>query len=210
MRLILVAAIAIVAVVAVTSLLQRPQIAPGEIAATKSAAGSTSLPFHPVVINRPTGPPRIATDRVDALGRPVTLSCASCHANRTSNVTTSAGTDLNEFHQSLHFLHGSLKCVSCHQPTDYNSLRLADGRSLAFSEVQSLCAQCHTPQAQDYEHGAHGGMNGHWDLTRGGRQRKGCIDCHDPHAPAFPSMVPTFKSRDRFLAPSDVTHDPAD
>ena len=206
MRLILIAAIAIVAVVAVTSLLRRPQTVPtGEIAATKSAVAL--IPLHPVVINRPTGPPRIATDRVDALGRPVTLSCASCHANRSSNLNTSAGTDLNEFHQSLHFAHGSMKCVSCHQPSDYNSLRLADGRSLAFSEVQTLCAQCHAPQAHDYEHGAHGGMNGYWDLTRGPRQRKGCIDCHDPHAPAFPSMVPTFKSRDRFLAPSDETHD---
>jgi hypothetical protein len=93
--------------------------------------------------------------------------------------------------------------VSCHHPGNYNTLRLADGRSLAYDFVQTLCAQCHAPQATDYEHGAHGGMNGHWDLTRGPRQRKGCIDCHDPHAPAFPSMAPTFKPHDRFLAPNE-------
>jgi hypothetical protein len=156
---------------------------------------------HPVEIHHPSGPPRIATGKVDALGREITLSCGSCHANRSSNPDTARGEQLKEFHQGLNFQHGALKCVSCHHPVDYNSLRLAEGRSLAYTHVQTLCSQCHAPQAADYEHGAHGGMNGYWDLTRGPRQRKGCIDCHDPHAPAFPSMAPTFKSRDRFLSP---------
>jgi hypothetical protein len=156
---------------------------------------------HPIVVHHPPGAPRIATGKFDALGREITLSCASCHANRPSSLETKRGEELKEFHQFLQFDHGFLKCVSCHHPVDYNALRLADGRTLAFSDVQSLCSQCHPPQARDYEHGAHGGMNGYWDLTRGPRQRKGCIDCHDPHAPEFPKMVPTFKSRDRFLAP---------
>jgi hypothetical protein len=208
MLLIIAVAIAIVAAVAVNSLLRsRPASASRPDSGPPHRSAEHSL--HPVVINRPIGPPRIATNQVDSLQRPVTLSCASCHANRESNIETSKGSDLKEFHQSLSFQHGNLKCVSCHQPSDYNSLRLADGQSLSFTEVQSLCAQCHTPQARDYEHGAHGGMTGYWDLTRGGRQRKGCIDCHDPHAPAFPSMVPTFKSRDRFLAPSDASHESA-
>lgn len=179
-----------------------------EAAAGPTAPASSTAPpgepsgiRHPVVVAHPTGPPRIATDKVDALGHAVTLSCASCHANRPPNRMTSRGADLNEFHQSLSFAHGTLKCVSCHHPGDYNSLRLADGESLPFTRVQSLCIQCHAPQARDYEHGAHGGMNGYWDLTRGPRQRKGCIDCHDPHAPAFPNMVRTFRSHDRFLAP---------
>jgi hypothetical protein len=160
-------------------------------------------PFqHEVVINHPTGAPRIATGKVDSLGREITLSCASCHANRASNPEIGSGKALQEFHQGLHYAHGTLKCSSCHNPDDYNSLRLAEGRTLPFTEVQTLCAQCHASQANDYQHGAHGGMSGHWDLSRGPRQRKGCIDCHDPHAPAFPEMVPTFKSRDRFLAPS--------
>jgi hypothetical protein len=205
MLLIIAVAIAIVSAVAVNSFLRsRPGSASRADAAQPPRSGR---PLHPIVINRPTGPPRIATNQVDSLQRPVTLSCASCHANRESNAETSKGSDLKEFHQSLSFQHGSLKCVSCHQPSDYNSLRLADGRSLPFTEVQSLCAQCHTPQARDYQPGAHGGMTGYWDLTRGGRQRKGCIDCHDPHSPAFPNMVPTFKSRDRFLAPADVSHE---
>jgi hypothetical protein len=206
MLLIMAAAIAIVGAVAINSLL-RSRRASASRADSAQPPRSAVHPRHPVVINRPAGPPRIATNQVDSLQGPVTVSCASCHANRESNSKTSKGSDLKEFHQSLNFKHGSLKCVSCHQQSDYNSLRLADGQSIPFTEVQSLCAQCHTPQARDYEHGAHGGMNGYWDLTRGGRQRKGCIDCHDPHSPAFPNMVPTFKSRDRFLDPADVSHE---
>jgi len=207
MRLILLAAIVAAAAIAVSNLLNHSRFARASQAAAQAPPAAELNARHPVTIHRPSGPPRIATNQVDALGRPVTLSCASCHANRSTNPAANKGQDLKEFHQSLNFTHGSLKCVSCHQPGDYNSLRLADGKSLAFSEVQTLCSQCHTPQARDYDHGAHGGMNGHWDLTRGARQRKGCIDCHDPHAPAFPDMVPTFKSRDRFLDPSDASHE---
>jgi len=199
--LILLAAVAAVAIATIAGLRTAEEESPGGTKVSNSESPATSRFQHPVVVNHPTGPPRIATGKVDALGREITLSCASCHANRESHLETNNEKDLKEFHQGLHFAHGTLKCVSCHNPGDYNSLRLAEGRSLPFAEVQSLCSQCHAPQARDYEHGAHGGMNGHWDLSRGPRQRKGCIDCHDPHAPSFPGMVPTFKSRDRFLAP---------
>jgi predicted CXXCH cytochrome family protein len=103
--------------------------------------------------------------------------------------------------------HGMLACYSCHNPDDADALRLADGTSVAYPDVMTLCAQCHGTQARDYEHGAHGGMNGYWDLTRGPRTRNNCIDCHDPHSPEFPSMQPTFKPRDRFLDPSAGGHD---
>jgi hypothetical protein len=64
--------------------------------------------------------------------------------------------------------------------------------------VMDLCGQCHGPQARDYAHGAHGGMTGYWDLSRGPRERNNCIDCHDPHAPAFPKVRPVFAPKDRF------------
>ena len=155
--------------------------------------------LHPVLIPRPSGPPRIATGSFDELGREVTVSCASCHANFTPNLATRSGEDLREFHAGLHTDHGGLACVSCHHPENYNLLRLADGTSLAFDDVMTLCGQCHAPQARDYAIGAHGGMSGYWDLSRGPQVRKNCIDCHDPHAPAFPHMIPTFRPHDRFL-----------
>ncbi len=146
--------------------------------------------------------PRVATDLRDQLGRPVTISCASCHANLTPNLVRRAPDEpAMKFHAGLDFAHGSLSCLSCHHAQNYNYLGLADGAQVAFSDVMTMCAQCHAPQARDWIHGAHGGMNGYWDQARGPRFRKICIDCHDPHRPAFPTMTPAFKPKDRFLSP---------
>jgi formate-dependent nitrite reductase cytochrome c552 subunit len=86
--------------------------------------------------------------------------------------------------------------MSCHNAENYDSLRRADGQEVSFGRVMDLCAQCHGPQFRDYTHGAHGGMNGHWDLRSGPRTRNNCIDCHDPHAPAYPKVMPVFPPKD--------------
>ena len=67
-------------------------------------------------------------------------------------------------------------------------------------EALTLCSQCHGPQRRDYDHGAHGGMTGYWDRSRGGRQRNHCVDCHDPHQPAYVGGLPVPAARDRFGA----------
>ena len=56
----------------------------------------------------------------------------------------------------------------------------------------------------DLERGLHGGMNGHWDLTRGGRTRNTCVNCHDPHTPKFPQVLPVLSPRDRVAVPHTV------
>lgn len=160
--------------------------------------GATSTRFA-TRISRPDGPPVIEV--VDETGAIATVSCTVCHTIRTPNRESRSAADLDEFHQGMTIEHGDLACLACHDPADYDSLRLADDRPVAFPEVMTLCSQCHGPQARDYAHGAHGGMNGYWDLRQGPRTRNNCVDCHDPHAPAFPKMRPTFKPRDRFLTP---------
>jgi len=69
--------------------------------------------------------------------------------------------------------------------------------------VMTLCSQCHGPQRRDYNMGLHGGMNGYWDLTKGGRTRNTCINCHDPHAPAFPLVMPVLPPKDRISVPKE-------
>lgn len=145
--------------------------------------------------------PRIATGQVDSLGRPVTVSCASCHANFESSRPIASADEIQEFHRGLRYEHGTLTCQSCHHPDNYNVLRLADNQPLDFADSRQLCSQCHANQARDYARGAHGGMTGYWQESQGSRQRKDCIDCHDPHAPKFPAMIPTFHPHDRFLTP---------
>lgn len=153
----------------------------------------------PVTINRPAGPPTIDTGKFDEQGRPILANCSTCHTTKPPNPRLNSGADLRDFHLGLTTNHGDRTCLSCHNPQDYNQLHLADGKPVEFTDVMILCSQCHGPQYKDYQHGAHGGMTGYWDLTRGPRTRNNCIDCHDPHAPQFPQVMPVLRPNDRFL-----------
>lgn len=178
------------------------------------AIGETPLDDQPftVLIRRPDGPPTIEMVTADPQGRQGSIACSTCHSVRTANFENRRPADLDQFHQGMPMAHGSLACYSCHNPDDTDTLRLADSTSVEYPDVMTLCAQCHGSQARDYLHGAHGGMNGYWDLNRGPQTRNNCIDCHDPHVPKFPSMQPTFKPRDRFLEPpkshTNLPHEP--
>jgi formate-dependent nitrite reductase cytochrome c552 subunit len=182
-----------------------------EVLVPVAAALSTNQ--FEVVINRPPGPRLVATGKTNFLGEPVMASCSSCHATTKPNINTSRAEDLDQFHQGLKYNHGNLTCLSCHNSGDYETLRLADSRSLDFSDSMTLCSQCHGSQRRDYDRGLHGGMTGHWDLTRGGRARNTCIDCHDPHSPAFPAVMPVLAPRDRISVPgkhhAENVHSPA-
>jgi nitrate reductase cytochrome c-type subunit len=157
-----------------------------------------------VTIRQPSGPPRVATTLKDVHGGSVTVACSTCHTTRPPNHQNKTVQTLDEFHSGMAFSHGTVSCLSCHNPDDYDSLQLADGSRVDFTDVMTLCGQC--PQLKDYEHGVHGGLNGYWDLTRGPQQKNNCVDCHNPHAPQFPKMQPTFKPKDRFLEKTRSEH----
>ena len=180
----------------------RPAAAP-VVAVTPGETGG----LHPVVIRRPEGQPRVDTGLVDHTGPPALVTCGSCHTTREASAGTAHTEDLDEFHQGLVIAHGERTCLSCHDPSDMEALRLADGKRVEYADVLQLCAQCHGTQARDYAAGAHGGMTGYWDLQRGPRFRNVCTDCHDPHAPAFAVMLPAPRARDRFMpAPRGQEH----
>ena len=182
--------------------LESADAVPPHTEAAVLAAGGT---LHPVHVRRPAGPPRVSV--VDPASEQVrTVSCTTCHATREGDPRHGRTKALVAFHTEIGFVHGkgALGCLGCHNADDYDTLRGADGQAIAYPDVMQLCAQCHGRQYQSYLHGAHGGMNGYWDRSRGARTRNTCTDCHDPHAPAFPSMKPTFKPIDRGLEPADV------
>ena len=146
---------------------------------------------HAITVHRPASLSGIVGTEQTPQGQPVEVSCATCHEvlRPPPSLPTSAQT-LGGPHSGLRFEHGSNECRSCHDPARYDRLRLASGESIPMTDALRLCAQCHGTQHRDWLHGAHGGMNGHWDLTRGPRLRNHCVDCHDPHAPAFPRFRP--------------------
>lgn len=146
----------------------------------------------------PASAPRVDTGRRDAHGAAVTVACGTCHATRAPDATLRAAEDLTDFHQGLTYAHGARTCLSCHDARDYDRLHLADGASLPFEQVITLCSQCHGSQRRDFDRGAHGGMSGHWDLAAGDRTRRACTACHDPHAPAFGAVTPVFPPTDAY------------
>ena len=169
----------------------------------ENAPGRTNAVVHSVIFKQSEGPPKIITGLTNLHGQSAMASCSACHSTTRPNIETRSAAELDQFHQGLKYQHGNLTCLSCHNATNYDTLRLADSRAVQFSDVMTLCSQCHGPQRRDYDMGLHGGMNGHWDLSKGGRTRNICINCHDPHSPAFPLVMPVFPPRDRISVPKE-------
>ncbi len=147
------------------------------------------------ILHQPAKLTSVESDQKDALGQPLRVSCESCHSLRETKAMPSRPEELKEFHQGLQFRHGELACTSCHQAKEPRTLHLATGEPLPMTEALTLCAQCHGPQYRDFKAGAHGGMTGHWDLSRGDRMRNHCVSCHDPHAPKYAGGHPVMPPR---------------
>ncbi len=158
----------------------------------RSSLGASAAP------SAPAEPPRGETrDPVqlralsleDGQGEQRQVSCISCHS------LAPLGT-LRDQKLSVHgartLTHGTLTCQSCHEPSHNDRLTLAGGESIAMTEALTLCAQCHGPQYRDYRRGSHGGMKGYWDRSVGPRERKHCVECHEPHSPAFRPLMPVL------------------
>jgi formate-dependent nitrite reductase cytochrome c552 subunit len=159
--------------------------------------------LHPVTIKPGPATPRVDTGLKDVKGVAITAACSTCHSTTTPNPDRNTAHDLLQAHVGLNYNHGNLTCLSCHDAKDYDSLHLADGRPVSFSNVMTLCGQCHGTAMRDYLHGTHGGMNGYWDLAKGPRVRNNCVDCHDPHHPEFPLVRPVLPPRDRISVPAE-------
>lgn len=160
-------------------------------------AVSVSASPHPVEIHQPKTLGALDTTLKDHADTPVGVSCTTCHG-RAGKAELLLPDAPKNFHQGLKVVHGGLSCNSCHSK-DRSRLHLADGTDLEFDQTMTLCAQCHGVQHRDYKNGSHGGMSGHWDLQRGGRQRNHCVDCHSPHQPAITPVWPVHPPKDRFL-----------
>jgi len=161
----------------------------------------------PVTIREPKKLTSIESGGTNAKVQEMRVACKTCHSMRAGAAPPTSVEALQAFHQGLTFRHGPLECASCHDPAAPSArIRLASGKSLPLADALELCGQCHGPQLRDFHAGAHGGMTGYWDLSRGPRERNHCVDCHDPHAPRYVGGQPVHQPRDRFLSPA---HAPA-
>jgi hypothetical protein len=113
--------------------------------------------------------------------------CQECHALFSS--PTDAPLRLNQ-HRNIVQAHGmNDQCFNCHDREDRDRLALPRGRTISFAESERLCATCHGTTYRDWQRGMHGRTSGSWDASSGRQARLTCLDCHDPHAPAFAPMA---------------------
>jgi len=117
-----------------------------------------------------------------------TFRCTECH-----NLFPSPPETLRPLTQHRHILrkHGiNNRCFNCHHRSNRSALVDDKGAQIPYDQPQFLCAKCHGPVYRDWLHGVHGRTNGYWNADLGSKQHRQCLECHDPHIPAFASMIP--------------------
>jgi hypothetical protein len=113
--------------------------------------------------------------------------CSSCHEGIPVNPTKRRLKD-EHINIKLHHAEGVRWCLDCHDPTNRDKLKLANGELVAFTESYLLCGQCHGTTYRDWKAGIHGKRTGYFD--GGNRTYLLCVHCHDPHDPKFKPMKP--------------------
>jgi len=114
--------------------------------------------------------------------------CNDCHRIFES---TWDGERTLEQHQDIVINHGiNENCFNCHVRDDRELLVLQGGKTTTFSDVTTMCAQCHGPIHRDWRRGVHGKTLGYWNAELGPQHKLTCTECHDPHSPGYPHYEP--------------------
>jgi hypothetical protein len=116
---------------------------------------------------------------------PGIFPCSQCHQ----------GMPVNNQPRKLEMMHTEIElkhlpggwCFDCHNPSNKDKLRLANGKLIDFEESYYLCAQCHGVVFRDWKSGIHGKRTGMWN---GDKQYMLCVHCHSPHNSAFKPFQP--------------------
>lgn len=117
-----------------------------------------------------------------------TYRCSECHDLFPSPPETDR--PLTQ-HTHVVLEHGlNTRCFNCHNRLSRDAFADERGGEISYAEPQLLCARCHGPVYRDWLNRSHGRTNGTWDERFGPMGRLKCIQCHDPHRPPFPPMLP--------------------
>ena len=148
----------------------------GVLAGLGDTSGGAASPGAPTVLY-PVPPPPF-TEGI--------FPCMNCHEGLPPNPERR---QLEGMHSDIVLHHGeeSRWCLDCHDKDDRNSLRLASGQTLPFTESYRLCGQCHGTQFRDWKSGIHGKRTGYWN---GSKRYLLCVNCHNPHSPHFAPLQP--------------------
>lgn len=125
------------------------------------------------------------------------MACSACHDDAEGTSMSIDQDDAKQkgvFHDMIKLQHGdhgfNTRCFNCHNKNKRDAFTDHNGNSIAYKDVQLLCAKCHGPIYRDWEDGSHGRRNGYWDTSKGKQDVLACIACHDPHSPKFKKIQP--------------------
>ncbi len=125
-------------------------------------------------------------------------ACTECHSKPLSEMK---GNEFKKAHWNLKMIHANketMNCVTCHNSNNMDELTSITGKSIDLNNSYKLCSQCHTKQFEDWKGGAHGKRIGGWAPPRASMT---CVNCHNPHQPAFdkkwPARFNTQKIKER-------------
>ncbi len=115
-------------------------------------------------------------------------TCNECH-----RVFSTGGSVKNRIaeHVDLKLNHGSNdNCMNCHHKENRNAYVTNEGGEIPSNRPEILCSKCHGIVYRDWMIGAHGRVAVSWNSNRKGRHMLVCTECHNPHDPGFPQLVP--------------------
>lgn len=142
------------------------------------------IPVDPASIIWPLRAPSTEPPTIEVAG--FTKNCSECHSLFQLNPDQPL---VLSQHRNIVQGHGmNDRCFNCHDNKDPSQLILPGGDTLPFVESAQLCAMCHGTTYRDWQLGMHGRTTGSWNLHSEAHGKLTCTACHDPHAPAFPSM----------------------
>jgi hypothetical protein len=147
----------------------------------REAEGLPAWVTDPTPVRQPTLRPRYVAAGFE-------YRCSDCHMILPAPAEAA---DRLTQHTEIVLEHGiNTRCFNCHHRTQRDCFVDDFGQPISWDQPQLLCAKCHGPVYRDWQHGAHGRVNGYWDTARGLQPRLRCIECHDPHRPPFGAMRP--------------------
>lgn len=111
--------------------------------------------------------------------------CQDCH----QDLPVESGEDItrSQEHAKISVKHGGLRCLSCHDRKDRDTLQTVDHRRVSFSNMEEVCSGCHSAEYRDWTKGIHGKLLGSWSGIREGLR---CVECHDVHKPEPITLKP--------------------
>jgi hypothetical protein len=176
--------------------------------AVLASLGLLALQATPARANEPAAKPAPAAAKkapekqVEANSPPFSdgiFPCSSCHDPKSKVDATRRQLQFHDEQQDV-MNHGPDRwCLDCHDAQNRDVLRSAAGAPIVFTESYLLCGQCHGDKYRDWKVGVHGKRTGMWD---GDKVYFLCVNCHNPHTPAWKGVSDKVVDGKRIVAPT--------